>query len=173
MALPSCYAQEKKTTGQQPRVQLSKARQDSLRSKVPPPTGFVNDYAHLFTSGEVASLDSLTRAYQKKTTVQIAVATITPGTVSDDDFEDFTFVMINTWGVGQKETNNGILIVLAPDLRRIRIQNGYGIEAYMTDAETKAIIDEVIIPRFREGHYYEGTREGMLAIITELEKSGL
>jgi uncharacterized protein len=173
VALPSCYAQETQTTGQQPRIQLSKARQDSLRSKVPLPTGFVNDYAHLFTNGEVASLDSLVRAFEKKTTVQMAVATLTPGTVSDDDFEDFTFVMINTWGVGQKQTNNGILIVLAPDLRRVRIQNGYGIEKYMTDAETKAIIDEVLLPRFREEKYYEGTQEGILAIISKLEKSGL
>lgn len=117
-------------------------------------------------------LDSLIRAYEKKTTVQIGVAAITSGFVSEQDFEDYTFVMMNTWGVGQKEKDNGVLIVLAPDLRRIRIQNGYGIEKYMTDAETKAIIDNVILPRFREEQYFAGVREGILAIIKELEKSG-
>ena len=89
------------------------------------------------------------------------------------DFQSYTLLMFRTWGVGTKEKNNGILIVIAPALRQIRIQNGYGIEKIITNEETKTIIDKNFIPHFREQKFYQGTREGILAMIRLLEKKGL
>ena len=107
------------------------------------------------------------------TTVEIAIATVDSTMVKNQDFEDYTLVMLRAWGVGKKGKDNGILIVISTDLRRIRIQNGYGIEAVISDAETKHIMDNFFIPRFREGKYFEGTLEGTIAIINRLKQNGL
>jgi len=155
------------------RVSISKERSDPLATHIPRARGFINDYVWLFTPNEIKSLDSLVSDYEKKTTVEIAVATVDSTMVKSPDFEDYSLVMMRIWGVGKKEKNNGILIVVSSDLRRMRIQNGYGIERVLSDAETKQIIDSFFIPRFKEAKYFEGTREGIIAIINQLKKNGL
>jgi uncharacterized protein len=89
------------------------------------------------------------------------------------DFERYTLLMLRTWGVGKRQKNNGILIVIAPGLRRIRIQNGYGIEKVLTNEQTKTVLDKTFLPYFKEGKFYQGTKEGILAIMRTLEKHGL
>jgi uncharacterized protein len=118
------------------------------------------------------TLDSLVSAFERRTTVEISVATISSKMVKSEDFEDYSLVMMKTWGVGKKEKNNGILIAISPDLRRMRIHNGYGIENVLTDAKTRYIIDNSFIPKFKEGKYFEGTRDGIIAIIQELKQNG-
>jgi uncharacterized protein len=152
---------------------FSKGRFDSLQKQVPEPTGYTSDYARIFSVEEEQYLDSVITAFEKATTAQIGVATVDSSMVSDADFEDYTLVMMKSWGVGKKEKNNGILVVIAPDIRRIRIQNGYGIEKILSDAETKVIIDNVFIPRFQEGKYFEGTRDGLRALMEKLEQEGV
>src|SRR5437764_778314 len=85
--------------------------------------GLNNDYYGLYTKDELKLLDSLVRSFERKTTVEIGVAVIKSSMVKDEDFEDFTLVLINTWGVGKKKINNGILIVIAPEYRILRVQN--------------------------------------------------
>jgi uncharacterized protein len=140
---------------------------------VPQATGFINDFVQLFTHDEIKTLDSLVSTFENATTVEIAVATVNSVMVKEQDFEDYTLVMSRTWGVGKKDKNNGILIVISPDLRRMRIQNGYGIENILSDAETEYIIDNSFIPKFKEGKYFEGTRDGIIAIIAKLKQNGL
>lgn len=140
---------------------------------LPQARGFINDYVQLFTDDENKALDSLVSAFERTTTVEISVATVDSAMVKDKDFEDYTLVMLRTWGVGKKDKNNGILIVISPDLRRMRIQNGYGIENILSDAETKYIVDNSFIPKFKEGKYFEGTRNGIIAIINKLKQNGL
>ena len=84
------------------------------------------------------------------------------------DFDEFTMLIGNTWGVGKEDTDNGILIAIAPDLRRIRIHNGRGIEKVLSKEKTKEIIDTVFIPYFQDGKYFEGTKQGILALIKAL-----
>ena len=110
---------------------------------------------------------------ERTTTVETSVATVNSTMVKDRDFEDYTLVMMRMWGVGKKDKNNGILIVISPDLRRMRIQNGHGIENILSDAETKFIVDNSFIPKFKEGKYFEGTRDGIIAIINKLKQNGL
>lgn len=98
----------------------------------------------------------------------MALATVTASMVKDEDFEDYALVMLRKWGVGKKGKNNGILIVISPVLRRMRIQNGNGVEKVLSDAETKYIVDHYFIPRFKNGNYFEGARDGMVALIQKL-----
>jgi uncharacterized protein len=138
-----------------------------------PARGFINDFVQLFTDDEIKTLDSLVSAFERATTIEICVATINSKMVKNEDFEDYTLVMLRMWGVGKKDKNNGLLIAISPDLRRMRIQNGYGIENVLSDDETKNIIDNSFIPKFKEGKYFEGTRDGIIAIINKLKQNGL
>lgn len=141
--------------------------------QIPEARGFINDYVRLFTENEISFLDSLVRDYEKETTVEICVAIVDSTMVKGRDLEYYSQVMFRIWGVGKKEKSNGILIVISPDLRRIRIQNGDGIEKFLSDAETKKIIDHYFIPGFKEAKYFEGTRDGIIAITNRLKKNGL
>ena len=84
--------------------------------------------------------------------------------------DKFSLHILNTWGVGKADEKNGLLIVIASDSRRIRIQNGYGIEGRLTDSDTRDIIETIFIPYFKEGKFYEGTYSGIKRIQKKIEK---
>ena len=172
-AQESCVSQDTISKPPSTRLHISKERSDSLATHIPQARGLINDYAKLFTENQIRVLDSLVRAYEKMTTVEIVVATVDSTMVTDQDFEDYSLVMLRIWGVGKKEKNNGILIVISPDFRKMRIQNGYGIEKVLSDAETKQIIDSFFIPKFKDAKFFEGTRDGIIAITNKLKKNGL
>ncbi|MGZ8549436.1 MAG: TPM domain-containing protein, partial [Chitinophagaceae bacterium] len=81
-----------------------------------------------------------------------------------------TLRIANTWGVGLKNKNNGIVIGISKGYRRMRIQNGYGIENVLTDEETKQIIETSFFPSYREAEYFDGTFQGLRSLMTILEK---
>lgn len=137
--------------------------------KIPPPKGWTNDFVYLFSDNEVQSLDSLIGDYEKKTSVEFSVATIDASMLGSMEFEAYTLRMLNTWGVGKKGKNNGILIVIAPDIRKVRIENGYGIEKVISDEETKEVIDKAMVPHFKEGRYFEGTKAAIIAMMNQLK----
>jgi uncharacterized protein len=169
----SCHSQETNKKNYPTRLSISQERSDSLALHVPPPTRSINDFVQLFDGDEIKTLDSLVSVFEKTTTVEIVVATVNSKMVKDHDFEDYTLVMMRMWGVGKKDKNNGVLIVISPNLRRIRIQNGYGIEKILSDSETKQIIDGFFLPKFKEAKYFEGTRDGIIALANKLKKNGL
>ena len=144
---------------------------DSVRY-IPIAKGWINDYVNLFSPEEARSLDSIIAVYEKRSSVEIAVATVDSSMRGPIDFEPYSLLMMRTWGVGKKDKNNGVLIVIAPDLRRIRIQNGYGIVHFISDEETKEIIDYGFVPYFKRNEFYGGTRNGILAIIKKLDEEG-
>jgi uncharacterized protein len=136
--------------------------------RFPKPTGYINDFEGIFTARERASLDSLVKAFEKETTAQIVLATVDSLFSSREKYASTVTDLHNEWGVGKKGKNNGVLIVICNDYRMIRIDNGYGIEAKMTNEETKQIIETIILPEFRQQNFYEGTRKGILAIMKEI-----
>ncbi|WP_118972951.1 TPM domain-containing protein [Taibaiella koreensis] len=145
--------------------------QDSVRtSTIVEPEGYINDFESLFSEVEAVELDSLIVDFQQRTTNQIAIATLGPSQCSKEDFEDYSLRLANTWGVGQKEKNNGILIAISKAFRQIRIHNGKGIETILSGEETRQIVDDYFIPEFKEGNYFEGTKKGLLALIKRLEE---
>ena len=135
---------------------------------LPEPGGFINDYENLYTDREEATLDSLIKDFEKKTTIQIAVVTIDTILTSSDSLDALTLRLARHWRVGLKGKNNGVLIGISRAYRKMRIQNGYGIEKILTDAETKQIIDTVFIPSFRDAKYIEGTLNGLVELMNVL-----
>jgi uncharacterized protein len=146
---------------------LSLSRQifwDSL----PQPTGYVNDYEFLYTVREKAILDSIIADFDKTTTNQIMIITLDSTMTTSDGLDDLTFRIANRWGVGQKGKNNGVTIGISRDYRKMRIDVGYGIDGILTDDATKEIIDNFFIPDFKKADYFEGTLNGINAIIKKL-----
>lgn len=130
--------------------------------------GWTSDYEHIFTSDQISELDSIISKFEKETTNEIAIVTIDSSWTTKERFDSLVLAIANDWGVGKKGLNNGIVIGISTGLRKIRINNGYGIETKLTDAETKKIIDDVILPEFKNGSYYEGTKKGLLALMQKI-----
>jgi uncharacterized protein len=86
------------------------------------------------------------------------------------DFELLNLATANKWGVGDKEKHNGILIGVSKGLRKINIQNGFGIAKVYSNEETKNIIEQIIKPFFKQGQFYEGLKAGMLMMTEELRE---
>lgn len=132
------------------------------------PLGWTSDYERIFTIEQIDTLNSIISKFESETTNEIAIVTINKSWTTPEKFDSLVVAIHNYWGVGKKEKNNGIVIGISAGLRRIRISNGYGIEAKFTDSETKKIIDDTVIPYFKASNYFQGAREGLLAIFQKL-----
>jgi uncharacterized protein len=130
--------------------------------------GWISDYEHIFSPNQIFQLDSIISHFEKETTNEIAIVTIESSWATKENFDSLTLAILKKWGVGKKGKNNGILIGISTGLRKIRINNGYGIEAKLTNAETKKIIDDIILPEFKKGNYFEGTKSGLLALMQKI-----
>ena len=160
------YSDKFKTKDTQEKSLNSQHFQDSL----PRPLGYVNDFEALFSKSEQQTLDSLLQGFEKRTSIQIVVITIDTSMTTKDSLEAFTLKIGNSWGVGQKDKNNGVVIGISQAYRKISIQNGYGIEKILSNAETKEIIDTAFIPSFREANYFQGTLTGLRSLMKILEE---
>lgn len=138
-----------------------------LRDAIPPATDYVTDWENLYTDAQEAHLDSMLQAFENKTTIQIAVVTIDTAMASRDEFDSITLRIANSWGVGQKEKNNGIVIGISNGLGIMRIQNGEGI-TQLNDEATQKIVDKDFLPFFEKGEYYAGTLRGIKALMHKL-----
>jgi len=136
---------------------------------IPRPVGYVNDFEHLFTPGQIDALDSMIHDYERRTTIEIAVLTVDTSLTLPGNFDFFTQQTMNAWGMGKKGKENGILIGISRSFRKIRIQNGSGIQQLLPNADTKKIIDDAFIPFFRKGQYYEGIVSGLRTLMQRLE----
>lgn len=126
----------------------------------------VYDYINLLSSSQKSSLEQKLMRYADSTSTQIVVAII-----SSTEGENINFLGAQwgeKWGIGQANKDNGVLILLAKDDRRIAINTGYGVEGLLTDAMSKRIIESVIIPEFKAGSYYKGLDSGVNAIFQVL-----
>ena len=132
------------------------------------PLGWTSDYGHIFTKEQISELDSIITDFEKQTENEIAIVTIDSSWTTKEKFDSLILSIANFWGVGKKNVNNGIVIGISPGLRKIRISNGYGIEAKLTDADTKKIIDDIILPEFKKGNYFVGTKNGLLKLMQKV-----
>ncbi|TXD70822.1 TPM domain-containing protein [Aequorivita lipolytica] len=122
------------------------------------------DNSNIFSISENIDLATKLVQYGDKTTRQIAVVTV--DSISPyNDIQKYASDLGNYWGVGQKDIDNGLLIVFSKPLRKVAISTGYGTEKVLTDSICKQIIDSVMIPKFKEDKYYEGIDMGVNAII--------
>ena len=126
-------------------------------------SGHVNDTAHMLSQETVTDLERMLNAYEDSTTNQIVLLTI--ASLEGESLEDFSLRVAETWKLGKKDVDNGILLLVARDDRELRIEVGYGLEASVTDAVGSMIISGIITPRFKQGDFEGGIREGLLALI--------
>ena len=132
------------------------------------PLGWTSDFENIFTTDQINELDSTICNFEKETKNEIAIVTIDSSWTNKEEFDNLILTIANNWGVGKKGLNNGITIGISTGLRKIRICNGYGIEVKLTDAETKKIMDDIILPEFKKGNYFAGTKNGLLALMQKV-----
>lgn len=133
-------------------------RKDSL----PTLRSRVNDLESLFSKSEKESLDNLLLSIEKKTKAQVAVLIV--ATTGSETIEEYSLRVANSWKLGRKGINDGVLLVIALQDHRIRIEVGLGLENTLTDEECKRILDESILPQFKKGNFYDGLHGGILEI---------
>lgn len=123
----------------------------------------VVDEAGLFDANQKVTLDKKLANHEANTSNQIVVVTIK--SLDGYDISDYGYQLGRHWGIGQKDKNNGILLIIAPNERKVRIEVGYGLEGALPDATSKTIIQNDILPLFKKGSYYDGVNSGLDKII--------
>ncbi len=122
--------------------------------KAPRPYNFVNDYANVISTPNENKLNSLAEEISSKTGAEIAVVTLV--TLDGYPIEDVGLSIGRQWGVGKKDKNNGALIIVAPNEKKLRIEIGYGLEGAIPDSKAGRIRDELMIPEFKKGNIEQG-----------------
>ena len=125
-------------------------------------TGRVVDDADLLSASDIAELDAGLKALEDKSSDQVVVVTLP--SLQGFTIEDFGYQLGRHWGIGTKEKDNGVLLIVAPNERKVRIEVGRGLEPLLTDAMSNVIINGAILPRFRSGDYAGGIKEGVKGI---------
>lgn len=145
----------------------SYAQIEEIVPKKPSPPKLVNDYTNTLTDVQKQSLENKLVAYDDSTSNQIAIVIIP--TTGNYSVEEVSLEILRTWGVGNKDINNGIVLLVAKDDRKMRIEVGYGLEGAITDVTSKDIIEYAIKPQFKLDNYYRGIDEGINEIIKAAE----
>ncbi|GAB6122030.1 hypothetical protein JCM30204_31790 [Dysgonomonas termitidis] len=134
------------------------------------PPRLVNDFARTFETPQRDELEQILKAYNDSTSTQIYVVTVTG--LQGYAVSDYAARLGEKWGIGQKDKNNGVLILIKPRIGNERgqvfIATGYGVEHILTDARCGRIIDEYMIPYLQTGDYYNASKAAALAIIKYL-----
>ncbi|WP_379548964.1 TPM domain-containing protein [Qipengyuania sp. DSG2-2] len=130
-------------------------------------TGRVVDAANIIPDGEEAALVQRLEQLEAQSQRQLVVATVP--SLQDYDIADYGYRLGREWELGDAERNDGAILLVAPNERKVRIEVGYGLEGIMTDALSSIIIQNDILPRFRDNDYPGGILAGTQAIATQLE----
>jgi uncharacterized protein len=136
---------------------------------LPKPSGYVNDLANLLDEASRTTLTARLRDVEAKTSSEIAVATVP--SLDGLSVEEYATRLFKEWGVGQEKTDNGVLILVAPTEREMRIEVGYGLEGVLPDGLAGEIRDEQFLPRFRDNDYAGGITAGVNRIADIVEKN--
>ena len=132
----------------------------------PTPQGHVTDAAQVLTPEDRARLEEELRAFASRTTVEIAVVTVP--SLQDEVIEDYAVGLFKAWGIGKKGKDNGLLILIAPSERQMRIEVGYGLEGDIPDGYAGELVQRYALPAFRNAGYAEGITAVVQAIEARL-----
>ena len=135
----------------------------------PPLTGRVVDAAGILPPEAEISLDQKLAALETKASDQLVIATVP--SLQGTDIAEFGYQLGRSWGLGQGKLNNGALLIVAPEDRKLRIEVGYGLEGTLTDALSSVIIPQAILPKFKAGDVPAGIEAGVDAIISVLTEN--
>ncbi|MBN1614955.1 MAG: TPM domain-containing protein, partial [Deltaproteobacteria bacterium] len=142
----------------------------SLRGSetLPSPRGAVNDFAQVIPEPYARNMENRARELLEKTGTSIVVATLP--SIGDEDPAEYANRLYGHWGIGKKGEDKGVLILLALQERRIRIETGYGVEGILPDGLVGAILDRDVVPHLKEGDYgraLDNAVETLSAIVAE------
>jgi uncharacterized protein len=132
----------------------------------PPLTGRVVDDANILNGQTRDELTAMLARHEQVTGEQMVVVTLP--SLQGYPIEEFGYQLGRYWGIGQKGKNTGVLLIVAPKERKVRIEVGYGLEGQLTDAQSRIIIENQILPSFKQGDYDAGVLAGTSAILTAL-----
>jgi uncharacterized protein len=138
----------------------------SARAEIPlapPPEHYFNDYAGVVPPDAAERLEAKLRAFDEQTSNQVVVAVFPE--LPSPSLEDFTIRTAQSWRVGRKKLDNGVILFVFVKDRKIRLEVGYGLEGALPDATAKQIISDVMAPRFRNGDYAGGIEAAVDAIV--------
>ncbi len=130
---------------------------------VPPLKARVTDLTGTLNETQRGELEARIAAFEKRRGSQIAVLVLP--TTKPEEIEQYSIRVAEAWKIGRKKVDDGLILVVAKDDRRLRIEVGYGLEGRIPDSMAKRVIDERITPRFRDGDYYGGIRDGVDQLI--------
>jgi uncharacterized protein len=137
-----------------------------VAANFPALTGRIVDQANVIPLETRSALEPKLAELETKSGIQLVVATV--ASLDGQEIEPYANELFRTWKLGEKAKNNGVLLLIAPNERRVRIEVGYGLEGTLTDALSKIIITNAIAPRFKAGDYGGGVSRGVDDIITVL-----
>ncbi len=135
----------------------------ALALEFPRLTGRIVDEAQLLTAQQRESITAALAEHERKTGQQVVVVTL--NSLQGVPIEDYGYQLGRHWGIGEKDKDTGALLIVAPNERVVRIEVGYGLEGELTDAATRLIIENLILPQFRAGRFGEGIVAGTGAIL--------
>ena len=138
----------------------------ALSQTFPALTGRVVDEARLLSAEREAALTAQLEALEAETSDQLVVVTVND--LQGYPIEDYGYQLGREWGIGQGENDNGVLLIVAPNERKVRIEVGYGLEPILTDALSARIIHDEMLPAFREAGFERGIAQGVDALITQM-----
>jgi uncharacterized protein len=125
----------------------------------PRPSGHVNDFAGVFTADDRAYLENFLRTLERDTSAEVVVVTVT--SLDGLTIEEYAVRLFADWGIGDAAKDNGVLLLVAPTERRVRIEVGYGLEGILPDGLAGEIIRTAIVPEFRQGNMRKGIGSGL------------
>ena len=134
--------------------------------KFPPLTGRVVDNAHVLSPGTVQKLDAELAQLEAQTGHQLVVATVPD--LQGYEIDDYGYQLGRTWALGKKGVNDGVILLVAPKERKVRLEVGYGLEPVLTDALTSVILQTKVLPQFKQGRIEQGIVDGAEAIAQQL-----
>jgi uncharacterized protein len=146
-------------------VGIAQISGQNIPSKPNPPR-LVNDFANILTAEQRSHLEQMLVAYDDSSSIQVALVTV--NSLDGAGIDDYAIALGREWGVGNKSTNNGVVVLLSLEQgkRGVFIAPGYGLEAALSDYTCKSIIDGEMLPQFKQGNYYRGLEQGIDAILS-------
>ena len=140
----------------------------SLGAAFPSPRGFVNDFAAVLDASTITRLEALLKDVERDTSAELALVTVP--SLDGMTVEKYANGLFHEWGIGKKADNNGVLVLVAPNERKVRIEVGYGLEGILPDALAGEIIRIEIIPEFKNGNYASGAQRGIERVARVLRR---
>ena len=134
----------------------------------PAPRGYVNDFADVISSSDERAIEEVARSLKENGGIELAVVTV--DTLEGESIEMYANELANRWGIGEKGEDTGLLFLLALAERKVRIEVGYGLEGDLPDGLGGRILDDYVIPPFKQGDFSQGLLDGSRSIAATLAK---